>query len=864
MLRKVMSAVITSAMLICFSTTVVYGQDKVVDVKTGGESTYFITDNGDLYVNNEDATVTKIASNVKELLSGSLVNFDLSYIGTDGVLYVIFNVSEDDVSEAYVLMENVKDANFSYDDDYIVKSDGSLYAASIGYDLSSGDFVPDIEETLITTGVKEIESSSYDNNLAIIKEDNSLWFYSEGSFFGYDSDLVFNEPKKIMDNVKSVTLTNFNAYVIDSKGNLILISDDDFKNGKFSGGELLESGVSYFAYRNDDNYDYENNSNFIIKTDNTLWVKGNSSNGSMGLGEGVEKAEDYVKIADNVVDIASSSSHTVYLNKDGKIYGMGNNGNGQLGTAKGDGTVYVDENGAFEIMTGVSSADINSYVTTIIKEDNTLWGIGKNTYNIITDEEVEKVEQPVKIADNVSYGKYDDELGTITYISSEDNKIHFRGLEEYSLDSASDEIAEEHNDKLMKYFIELMGLDTKNYLLYFEDEKKLAELEKKYDALSELEVNKIDKAIEDYEKKLTEEYLNKFSDSYGKDAVITSGNYYINKNNELYEIDFLNGEKKLADNMKYVVEYQNRFLLAIGKDDNLYYAKLYDVNTYTIAGDYDWDKAKKDYGKNAHVNESKVYENNEGKTVSEVEVYTKLDNIVFEKLDIGKVKGLDTKFTRFTVLTTDGKLIRLEELDDYAYFDKNGAIKGVVTFSDDGTFTGENFYEKTFTFDELSKFNELKIENATETEYGYVSLYKEIDDSKHYKNSVDVYNEEELIKIDNLTYCVNELNNEKEVKTFADSNHFTVYVDTNDVLWGFGSNFKNPISAKGEHFETPVLIAEDVKSVYADGTTTLILKNDGTLFGMGSNVYGELGFKAQGEGYSVYNIYKPTEVIFVK
>ena len=35
--------------------------------------------------------------------------------------------------------------------------------------------------------------------------------------------------------------------------------------------------------------------------------------------------------------------------------------------------------------------------------------------------------------------------------------------------------------------------------------------------------------------------------------------------------------------------------------------------------------------------------------------------------------------------------------------------------------------------------------------------------------------------------------------------------------------------------------ADDIKSVYCGGYHTLILKNDGTLWGCGNNVYGQLG-----------------------
>lgn len=80
------------------------------------------------------------------------------------------------------------------------------------------------------------------------------------------------------------------------------------------------------------------------------------------------------------------------------------------------------------------------------------------------------------------------------------------------------------------------------------------------------------------------------------------------------------------------------------------------------------------------------------------------------------------------------------------------------------------------------------------------------------------------------------------VKTFDEG----FYITLNDELYAFGYNGAGALGISNEQtYSAPVLVMDDVKKVESNQQSTLILKNDGTLYGCGGktpNYFGELGF----------------------
>jgi alpha-tubulin suppressor-like RCC1 family protein len=115
---------------------------------------------------------------------------------------------------------------------------------------------------------------------------------------------------------------------------------------------------------------------FIIKTDGTVWARGDNHKGSMGTGDNKSR-DDFVPInIDNVKKIVTDGYSTYFLKNDGTVYSCGDNGRGELGL--GDNTdrltpTKMDIDNVEDIIINDSSAVF------FIKNDKTVWSCGYNS-----------------------------------------------------------------------------------------------------------------------------------------------------------------------------------------------------------------------------------------------------------------------------------------------------------------------------------------------------------------------------------------------------------------------------------------------------------------------------------------------------
>ena len=120
------------------------------------------------------------------------------------------------------------------------------------------------------------------------------------------------------------------------------------------------------------------NHTLILKNDGTLWGCGRNDHGELGLGD-TNNRNALTKITTNANDVKSiycGYNHTIILKNDGMLFGCGLNNYGQLGL--GD----TDNRSTFTII-GINSGNIKEIYlggehTIILKNDGTLWGCGRN------------------------------------------------------------------------------------------------------------------------------------------------------------------------------------------------------------------------------------------------------------------------------------------------------------------------------------------------------------------------------------------------------------------------------------------------------------------------------------------------------
>jgi hypothetical protein len=140
----------------------------------------------------------------------------------------------------------------------------------------------------------------------------------------------------------------------------------------------------------------------FLLSDGTLWTMGNNSFGQLGIG-GTDNRWSPVKIATDVVAVATGWYHTMYLKNDGTLWAVGRNEHGQLG----DGTT-IDRSSPVQVATHVTAVaagfehtlfkDINDGISAMGNNSNGEIGDGTTTDHIIP------YRIPTLIAANLAVG----------------------------------------------------------------------------------------------------------------------------------------------------------------------------------------------------------------------------------------------------------------------------------------------------------------------------------------------------------------------------------------------------------------------------------------------------------------------------
>jgi len=113
----------------------------------------------------------------------------------------------------------------------------------------------------------------------------------------------------------------------------------------------------------------------IICEDNTLWMAGRNDFYQLCGNDGTHSAQ-FIKVADNVIDVALGNGYTLYVDTDNVLWAIGRNHMGQLG----DGTV-INRETPVKIMDGVEKvfASSSGFFAACITTDHELYTWGDNS-----------------------------------------------------------------------------------------------------------------------------------------------------------------------------------------------------------------------------------------------------------------------------------------------------------------------------------------------------------------------------------------------------------------------------------------------------------------------------------------------------
>jgi alpha-tubulin suppressor-like RCC1 family protein len=140
-----------------------------------------------------------------------------------------------------------------------------------------------------------------------------------------------------------------------------------------------------------------------VKSDGTLWAAGADNYGQLGAPTTANRPTP-VQVATGVRQASAAGyggsdnyGHSVFVKNDNTLWAMGRNNYGQLG----DGTTDNSPD-PIQIMTGVSKAYGGALHTVFMKTDNTLWSMGHNASGQLGDNTTTNRSTPAQFSANAA------------------------------------------------------------------------------------------------------------------------------------------------------------------------------------------------------------------------------------------------------------------------------------------------------------------------------------------------------------------------------------------------------------------------------------------------------------------------------
>lgn len=230
----------------------------------------------------------------------------------------------------------------------VLDESGNLRVYYMDYNSETFEYTYSSKNELLVSGVEMIAGTDY--NLAVLKQDGSLWVYKFDS-----SNDIFLGPLKLMDGVAKVTANGVYAYsVLKENGELWNIAND----AAFVTTEpvLADYGMTQIDSGVADIY-------------NGLYLKGNEVRSVYNAESELQDTLDF----SNGARIWSHNSAYFVLTDDGDLWSWGSNVRGQLGNGgQYNSTGRIFFVGSFQ--EGVMSLPITNSVPTMILSDvESLW-----------------------------------------------------------------------------------------------------------------------------------------------------------------------------------------------------------------------------------------------------------------------------------------------------------------------------------------------------------------------------------------------------------------------------------------------------------------------------------------------------------
>jgi hypothetical protein len=235
-----------------------------------------------------------------------------------------------------------------------------------------------------------------------------MGFAGDGQLAGIDSNEVsgtIDSPEGLgPTNVTAVSAGYYHCLWLQSDGSMWGVGQEtigQLGNGTFGAGtgytnipvEIQSNGVIAISA----GYDFS----LFLKSDGTMWGMGDQGAGELGDGTYGSSVDNYgtnmpVKITNGVVAISAGYQHSLFIKTDGSLWAMGDNTYGEYGNGgNASSDVPVEIQGS-----NVTAIAAGQYFSLFIKNDGSLWGTGDGTGGNLGNGRIADVYAPFEIATN--------------------------------------------------------------------------------------------------------------------------------------------------------------------------------------------------------------------------------------------------------------------------------------------------------------------------------------------------------------------------------------------------------------------------------------------------------------------------------
>ena len=232
---------------------------------------------------------------------------------------------------------------------------------------------------------------------AAISEDDFLytWGNNKLGLLGYSSEYDFScEPKKILNNIYSVSVGYSHAAALSNDGDLYTWGVNG--EGQLGDGSRVDRIVPKKVLSNVSAFSLGYQHSAAVTKDGELYTWGFNNSGQLGDGTKTNQLSP-TKVLDNVKSVVINDNHSAAITTDGTLYVWGYNRYGQLGNGTAQDLLVPTK-----ILDNVRSICFGEYVGAAITTNGDLFTWGYNEFGQLGNGSNKNNYNPQKILDNVN------------------------------------------------------------------------------------------------------------------------------------------------------------------------------------------------------------------------------------------------------------------------------------------------------------------------------------------------------------------------------------------------------------------------------------------------------------------------------